>query len=199
MLQINCVFFVYQRPRQPSKLPNSGWGREQETSMTQQQATSGSTSSGQSDLNEWSSVLANASPQQQKQMLGERLFPLVQKRQVNSWHAPLRTPKATCVCLVDWQWTIMIHDHTNFIDSISCGLSRSLTLQAKSQACFWRWIIMSFFFYWTLKMHWHLKSKKQSMCFSSTSKLEMLFPVNELSENDKVFFFWLWKHAPWIC
>jgi polyadenylate-binding protein len=27
---------------------------------------------------EWSSLLANASPQQQKQMIGERLFPLVQ-------------------------------------------------------------------------------------------------------------------------
>jgi hypothetical protein len=29
-----------------------------------------------------SSLLANASPQQQKQMLGERLFPLVQQFQV---------------------------------------------------------------------------------------------------------------------
>lgn len=73
-----------QRSRQPPKHQTNGWGREQETSLIRQQPTSSSIANGQSDLNEWSSVLANATPQQQKQMLGERLYPLVQKRQYNS-------------------------------------------------------------------------------------------------------------------
>ncbi|MCO5550294.1 hypothetical protein L7F22_003776 [Adiantum nelumboides] len=70
-----------QRTRQASKQPSNGWGREQETSMANQQAAPGGLANGQADLAEWSSGLAKASPQQQKQMLGERLYPLVQKRQ----------------------------------------------------------------------------------------------------------------------
>ncbi|KAI5077572.1 hypothetical protein GOP47_0007396 [Adiantum capillus-veneris] len=71
-----------QRTRQAQKQPSNGWGREQEVSMVNQQAAPGGLATGQADLGEWSSVLAKASPQQQKQMLGERLYPLVQKRQL---------------------------------------------------------------------------------------------------------------------
>lgn len=77
-----------QRGRQPPRYASHGWGREPAMNMIQQQTAAGGlvgpvSTSGQSDLTEWSSILANASPQQQKQMLGERLYPLVQKRQFN--------------------------------------------------------------------------------------------------------------------
>lgn len=67
------------RTRQASKQSSNGW----ETSMAHQQASAATgLADGQADdSGAWSSVLAKASPQQQKQMLGERLYPLVQKRQ----------------------------------------------------------------------------------------------------------------------
>lgn len=81
-----------QRPRQPAKFVMNGRGREFAVNNSLQQAVLGGLSSppavggasGQStNPAELSSLLANASPQQQKQMLGERLFPLVRHIQSN--------------------------------------------------------------------------------------------------------------------
>lgn len=77
------------RPRQPPRYVSNGRGREPPMNTSQPQTVPGNyvpplagPATGQSNnLAEWSSMLANASPQQQKQMLGERLFPLVQQLQ----------------------------------------------------------------------------------------------------------------------
>lgn len=80
-----------QRPQRPGKYVMNGRGRELAVNSAQQPAVLGGLSSppavgasGQAtNPAELSSLLANASPQQQKQMLGERLFPLVQQLQFN--------------------------------------------------------------------------------------------------------------------
>ncbi|KAH7291430.1 hypothetical protein KP509_29G016700 [Ceratopteris richardii] len=79
-----------QRPQRPAKYVMNGRGREMTVSNSQPaglgalSSPSASGASGQStNPAELSSLLANALPQQQKQMLGERLFPLVQQLQFN--------------------------------------------------------------------------------------------------------------------
>eukprot|EP00250_Pteridium_aquilinum_P008845 c18253_g1_i1 orf=370-2313(+) len=80
-----------QRPRQPAKYVMNGRDENwQSATVNSRQAWVGLASppavgaSGQpTNPAELSSLLANASPGQQKQMLGERLFPLVQQLQFN--------------------------------------------------------------------------------------------------------------------
>ena len=82
---------MQNRPRQqPPKYVYNGRGREVAVNGVQTVSSSGLASPPPAVVavpptnpTELSSLLANASPQQQKQMLGERLFPLVQQFQVS--------------------------------------------------------------------------------------------------------------------
>eukprot|EP00249_Psilotum_nudum_P024059 c29075_g1_i3 orf=339-2252(+) len=82
-----------QRQRQPTKYAPNGRTHELPMNSSQPQVLAGqmpvSLAAGSAgpkavqsnNLADWSSMLANSSPQQQKQMIGERLFPLVQQVQ----------------------------------------------------------------------------------------------------------------------
>ena len=87
---LTFVTYLQQRMRPPtSKFMYNGRGRDLPVNNNSLSVSSGITSPPPSVASvqpsnpaELSSMLANASPQQQKQMLGERLFPLVQQLQV---------------------------------------------------------------------------------------------------------------------
>lgn len=127
-----------QRPGQPKYVPN---GRQHDMNKGSGVSSTASNSLGggsQGPEMLSSSMLAAASPEQQKQILGERLFPLVHKHKV--MQCCFTWTNTYCSSITDLKFTHV------------CACSRILLL--KLQGCFWRWTTQNCCFYWSLLSLW---------------------------------------------